>query len=237
VAVVRGYRHAMVRLVLVIGVLAVGFVVFKQRAGEAGAGAAPAPVMNTAGMPRQFQQLLAARPDPAQILRQRGALPGLESIRKIAHKLGGGDDGDAGPTRPFADIGTREELRRVRSDIRRDFAALNRLSAIDGGASPAQVQQTLAEVYSAPVLAALGADGRRDFAERYAGRTEVAQKVKVLDFEGVFVSGRRALAQVVYRLSTRAPSGHFVARAPATWTVTLAREGGRWRFVQGLEND
>ena len=75
----------------------------------------------------------------------------------------------------------------------------------------------------------------REFAERYAGRTEVAQKVKVLDFEGVFVSGRRALAQVVYRLSLRAPSGRFVARAPATWTVTLAHEGGRWRFVQGLE--
>ena len=57
----------------------------------------------------------------------------------------------------------------------------------------------------------------------------------MLDFEGVFVSGRRALAQVVYRLSTRAPSGRFVARAPATWTVTLAREDGRWRFVRGLE--
>ncbi len=57
----------------------------------------------------------------------------------------------------------------------------------------------------------------------------------MLDFEGVFVSGRRALAQVVYRLSTRAPSGRFVARAPQTWSVRLAREGGRWRFVQGIE--
>ena len=57
----------------------------------------------------------------------------------------------------------------------------------------------------------------------------------MLDFEGVFVSGRRALAQVVYRLSIRGPSGRFVARAPATWTVTLAHEDGRWRFVRGLE--
>ena len=57
----------------------------------------------------------------------------------------------------------------------------------------------------------------------------------MLDFQGVFVSGSRALAQVVYRLSTRAPSGRFVARPPAIWTVTLAREDGRWRFVRGIE--
>jgi hypothetical protein len=57
----------------------------------------------------------------------------------------------------------------------------------------------------------------------------------VLDFDGVFVAGDRALAQVVYRLSIRAPSGRFEARSPATWTVTLAREGGRWRFVRGIE--
>ena len=137
--------------------------------------------------------------------------------------------------RPFADVGSRAELRAVRGDIRRDFAALNRLSSMRGGASPSQVSATLAEVYSAPVLAALGADGLRAFAERYAGRTQVAQKVKVLDFDGVFVSGRRALAQVVYRLSLRGPSGRYVARAPATWTVTLAHEDGRWRFVRGLE--
>jgi hypothetical protein len=59
----------------------------------------------------------------------------------------------------------------------------------------------------------------------------------VLDFDGVFVAGDRALAQVVYRLSIRGPSGRFIARAPATWTVTLARESGRWRFVRGIEAD
>jgi hypothetical protein len=229
----------MVRLVLVVAVLAVGFVVVKQQTGEAGAGAAApsAPVVNTAGMPRQFQALLAARPDPAQLLAQRGALPGLGAIRRIAGKLSAGEDTAAAPAaRPFADVGSRKEVRAVRTDIRRDFAALNRLSSSPGGASPAEVSATLAEVYSAPVLAALGADGLRAFAERYAGRTQVAQKVKVLDFDGVFVSGRRALAQVVYRLSMRAPSGRYVARAPATWTVTLAREDGRWRFVRGLES-
>jgi hypothetical protein len=229
----------MVRLVLVIAVLALGFVVVKRQLGEGGAGsssASAAPAVETAGMPREFQSLLAARPDPAQILRRRGALPGLGSIRRIAGKLGGGErDAESAPMRPFADVGSHAELRKVRGDIRRDFEALNRLSTIRGGASPAEVSATLAEVYSAAVLAALGADGLRAFAERYAGRTVLAQKVKVLDFDGVFVAGRRALAQVVYRLSLRGPSGHYVARAPATWTVTLAQEDGRWRFVQGLE--
>ncbi|WP_037500323.1 hypothetical protein [Solirubrobacter soli] len=229
----------MVRLALVVAVLAVGFVVVKQRADTAvtANGAVVAPAVDTRAVPKQFQTLLAARPDPAQLLTQRGALPGLGSIRSIASKLGGGDSGNAksAAVRPFADVGSRAELRAVRRDIRRDFAALNRLSSAEGGASPAEVSKTLAEVYSAPVLAALGADGVRDFAERYAGRTEVAQKVNVLDFDGIFVSGRHALAQVVYRLSMRAPSGRYVARAPATWTVTLAHEDGRWRFVRGLE--
>ena len=224
----------MVRVALVIGVLVLGFVFAKQRLNEAGAGAAPAPAVNTSQVPKEFQALLAAKPDPAKVLRERGALPGLGSIHRLTSKWRGGDETDAA-MKPFADVGSRRELRVVRRDIRRDFAALNRLSA-KGAATPAQVEKTLAEVYSAPVLAALGADGRRDFAERYAGETQAAQRVKVLDFEGIFVSGRRALAQVVYRLSTRAPSGNFVARSPQTWTVTLARESGRWRFVQGLES-
>jgi ketosteroid isomerase-like protein len=126
-------------------------------------------------------------------------------------------------------------VREVERHIRRDIAALNRLS--DGGdaATPAEAQQTLALVYSAGVLNTLGSDGRRAFAARVAGTTRASQRVKVLDFDGVFVAGDRALAQVVYRISVRAPSGRFVARAPATWTVTLAREDGRWRFVRGIE--
>jgi hypothetical protein len=223
----------MVRVAVVIGVLALGFVFMKQRSDDAGAGAAAAPAVSTAQMPKEFRELLAERPDPAQVLRQRGALPGLGAIRRFTSKFS--DSEEPVERRPFADVGSRRELRKVRADIHRDFTALNRLSS-KGGASPAKVQATLAQVYSAPVLASLGADGRRDFAELYAGRTRVAQKIKVLDFEGVFVSGRRALAQIVYRLSTRAPSGRFVARSPQTWTVTLAREGGRWRFVQGVDS-
>ena len=222
----------MVRIALVVAAVVVGVMLFKQRSDDAGAGAAASPQVSTAGVPAEFRKLLADSPDPAQILRDRGALPGLGAIRNFTAKLGKHEETTA--IRPFADVGSRRELRKVRADIKRNFTALNKLSS-NGGASPSEVQATLGRVYSAPVLASLGADGRRDFAERYAGRTEVAQKIKVLDFEGVFVSGRRALAQVVYRLSTRAPSGRFVARAPQTWSVSLAREGGHWRFVQGIE--
>jgi hypothetical protein len=219
----------MARLIVVVVVLALAVVLVRGRA--EGGDRPTAPRANTAGVPPQFQEILASRPDPLSILRERGALPGLAAIRRLA---GGGEE-KAPPMRPFADVGSREELRTVRRDIRRDIAALNRLSE-GGGASPAEVSRALAEVYSAPVLAALGAGGRRDFAARVAGRTQVAQRVKVLDYRGVFVSGNRALAQVVYRLSTRAPSGRFVARSPEIWTVTLAREDGRWRFVRGFES-
>ena len=58
----------------------------------------------------------------------------------------------------------------------------------------------------------------------------------MLDFDGVFVAGDRALAQVVYRLSIRGAVRAASSPArPATWTVTLAREDGRWRFVRGIE--
>ena len=224
----------MVRVALVIALIAGAVVFLKHRSDEIGASAATAPRVSRSQVPDEFRKLVSMSPDPAETLRARGALPGLGAIRRFT--AGGGDDDDTPKMRPFADVGSRRDLRKVRGDIRRDLAALNRLSE-HGGASPVEVERTLAEVYSAPVLAGLGADGRRAFAERFAGRTQVAQKIKVLDFEGVFVSGKRALAQVVYRLSTRAPSGRFVARSPQLWTVTLAHEGGRWRFVQGIEGD
>jgi hypothetical protein len=221
----------MVRLILVVAAIAGGVVFLKARMDDASGGAASAPQVSTAQVPSQFRSILANRPDPVSILRQRGALPGLGAIRRLSG--GAGEDAPPQPA-PFADVGSRQELREVRGDVRRDIAALNRLSE-DGGASAAEVQGTLAQVYSAPVLDALGPDGRRAFAARVAGRTQAAQRIEVLDFQGVFVSGPRALAQVVYRLSTRAPSGRFVARPPAIWTVTLARENGRWRFVRGIE--
>jgi hypothetical protein len=196
-------------------------------------GAATTPTVDTGDMPAEFRAILANSADSISILRDRGALPGLGAISR---RLGGGQTKPP-PEQPapFADVGSRAELREVRRDIKRDIAALNRLSA-RGGASPEEAEKTLAQVYSAPVLTALGADGRREFAERLAGHTQAAQRTKVLAFQGVFVSGNRALAQVVYRISTRAPSGRFVARSPATWTVTLAREHGRWRFVRGIDS-
>jgi hypothetical protein len=220
----------MVRIVAVVAVLAVAFIALKDRIPSASGGAATAPVVNTTGVPSEFRAILADRPDPAAILRSRGALPGLGVISRLAH--GGGSDADT-PEQPapFADVGTPAELRAVRADIRRDLAVLNRLTDGDVGAA----ERALADVYSAPVLRALGPSGRREFAERVAGRTQAAQRIKVLDFQGIFVSGRRALAQVVYRLSMRAPSGRYIARSPQTWTVTLAREGDHWRFVRGFE--
>jgi hypothetical protein len=222
----------MVRLVLVIAVLATGVVVMKQRSDAVGVSSPAAPQVNSSKVPEEFRAILADAPDPAQILRSKGALPGLGAISRLTGGDSGADE-QPGP-RPFADVGSRRELRKVRGDIRRDLAALNRLTH-EGGGSLAAAERTLDQVYSAPVLERLGTDGRRAFASQLLGRTRVAQRVKVVDFEGVFVSGSRALAQVVYRLSTRSPSGRFVAGAPATWTVRLAHEGGRWRFVQGFE--
>ncbi len=224
----------MIRLVIVIAVLATGVMVVKQQSDSVGVSAPAAPQVNSSKVPEEFRSILSDAPDPARILRERGALPGLGAIRRLT----GGDSGadEAPALRPFADVGSRSQLRKVRADIRRDLAELNRLTH-EGGGSLASAERTLAEVYSAPVLERLGPDGRREFAQQLAGRTRVAQRIKVVDFEGVFVSGSRALAQVVYRLSTRSPSGRFVAGSPATWTVRLAREGGRWRFVQGFETD
>jgi hypothetical protein len=190
---------------------------------------APSAAAQVQALPPQLRSLLTVGPDAATLLRTDGALPGLPAIQP-------GDPAAQPAVLPFADVGSRRELRVVRRDIRRDLAALNRLSD-DDGATPAMAARTLAAVYSARVLAALGPRGRRAFATRVAGRTHIAQRVRVLGYDGIFVSGPRALAQVVYRLSMRAPSGRFLARAPETWTVTLARERGRWRFVRGLDSD
>src|SRR3954452_6652753 len=223
----------MVRIVAVVAVLAVAFVALKDRMPSAARGPAPAPSLSTAGVPSEFRAILADRPDPAAILRSRGALPGLGVISRLARGGHGDPDAPAQPAQPapFADVGTPAELRAVRADIRRDLAILNRLS----GGDVAGAERALADVYSAPTLRALGPTGRREFAERVAGRTQVAQRIKVLDFQGIFVSGHRALAQVVYRLSTRAPSGRYIARSPQTWTVTLSHEGDHWRFARGFE--
>jgi len=224
----------MVRMVLVIAVLGVAFVLLRERIVSNGT-AAPVPsAVDTSRVPKEFRSLLAYRPDPASILTSRGALPGLGVIRRLAgHEP---EKAQSDQARPFGDVGSRRDVRQVERHIRRDIDALNRLSEMDH-VTPAEAERTLELVYSAATLRALGPDGRQAFASRVAGTTNASQKINLLDFDGVFVAGNRALAQVVYRLSIRAPSGRFVARSPATWTVTLAREGGRWRFVRGLETD
>src|SRR3954462_8969407 len=167
----------MVRIVAVVAVLAVAFVTLKDRIPSAASGPAPAPSLSTAGVPSEFRAILADRPDPAAILRSRGALPGLGVIRRLPR---GQSQIDA-PEQPapFADVGTAAELRAVRADIRRDLAVLNRLS----GGDVAAAERALADVYSALILRALGPTGRREFAERVARR---AQHIKVLDFQGIF---------------------------------------------------
>jgi hypothetical protein len=224
----------MVRLVLVIAVVGVAFVLLRERIVTSGSAAPVQQSVDTSRVPQQFRSLLAYRPDPAAILSSRGALPGLGVIRRLA---GHGDEpAKADELRPFGDVGSRRDVRQVQRHIRRDIEALNRLSEMKS-VTQAEAERTLELVYSAATLESLGSGGRQAFAARLAGTTRASQKITLLDFDGVFVAGDRALAQVVYRLSIRAPSGRFVARSPATWTVTLAREDGRWRFVRGLETD
>jgi hypothetical protein len=219
-----------VRWVVVLFLMfAFGAVYVRSRAVDDAPGAVAASPAQVKGLPHALQKLYGRMPDPEALLRSSGALPGLGPI------TGAGDYVTAGSQAvPFADVGSRRRLRSVRRDIRRDLDALNALSD-SGGGSPEAAARTLAEVYSAPVLAALGPTGRRAFAARLAGSAQVIRHVRALGYEGVFVSGRRALAQVVYRVSVRVPSGRFLVRAPHTWTVTLAREHGRWRFVRGFE--
>src|SRR4051794_37361749 len=151
------------RWVALLAVLCAGALLYRARAEEA---RPPAPVTPTradaARLPPELRSVLVRAPDPATILRSSGALPGLGMIRRLVRH------GDAPPepgTVPFADIGTPRQLRQVRRDVRRDLAALNRLS--DGrGTSPQAAARTLAGVYSAPILTALGLDGRRAFAGR-----------------------------------------------------------------------
>ncbi len=220
----------MARVMLLVASIAVGLVLLGHRFADDDGGSPAPPQVSTSSVPKEFRPLFAHGTDAASLLASRGALPGLGAIRRLA----GGSDDAAPAIRPFADVGSRREVLGVRRDIRRDVAALNRLSDRER-VSRADAARTLAEIYSAPVLAALGPEGRSAFAARLAGATDASQKIRVVDFGGIFVAGDRALAQVIYRLSIREPSGRYVARAPETWTVTLAREDGHWRFVRGFE--
>ena len=186
-------------------------------------------------VPPQFQEILASQPDPLSILRQRGALPGLGAIRRLA-----GGDSDAS-----ADAAQAVRRRR------QPRASCARCGATSGATSPRSTASATGdgavavprsskrwpEVYSAPVLAALGAAGpprlrrarRRPHAGRAAGSrcstTRASSSPATARWPRSSTGSPRA-----------APSGRFVARAPEIWTVTLAREDGRWRFVRGIES-
>ena len=214
---------AMVRLVIVIAALAAGFVVVKHRlrrgrylrrgdaAGRRHADSARVP------------PAAANTPDPARILREPARSRAWErsaGSAAPARELTRGRSRGRSPTSV-----ARRERKKLRGDIRRDLAALNQLTA-KGGASMAAAERTLASVYSAPVLAQLGADGRRAFAERVLGRTHVARRIEVVDFAGVFVSGKRALAQV--RLPALDPLAVGQVRRPLTADLDRqARPRGR----------
>jgi hypothetical protein len=215
-------------VLLVVLTVAVGAVYLRARAIDDDSAALATSPVQIGGLPPQVRDIYGSVPSPVALLHSAEALPGLGAIR--AH----GDTPAVAQAFPFADIGTPRELRSVRRDIRRNLDAINALSDAGGG-WPRAAAQTLAEVYSAPVLASLGPAGRQAFAARLAGSARVVEHVRALGYEGVFVFGRRALAQVIYRVSVRVPSGRFLVREPRTWTVTLARERGRWRFVRGFD--
>ena len=59
---------------------------------------------------------------------------------------------------------------------------------------PEEAERTLALVYSGATLDALGPAGRAAFAARVAGTTQASQRIKVLDFDGVFVAGPEGYA-------------------------------------------
>ena len=152
----------MIRLVIVIAVLAAGVVVVKQRSDAVGVAAPAAPPVSSSKVPEEFRRLLADAPDPASILREQGALPGLGAIRRLA-----GGDSTAERRAAVAAVRRRRLAARAAARSAATSAATSRRStgsARKGGVSLAAAERTLAEVYSAPVLERLGAEGRRDFA-------------------------------------------------------------------------
>ena len=222
----------MVRLVRVVIAVVAPASCSSSSAGRGRTRARRRPRSDTAGVPGVPPPLAAAR------TRRRscaGAVRCPASARSAARgKLAA--TGRSRAVRPFADVGSRAELREVRGDIRRDFAALNRL--LDpGGASTAEVQgrspRSTPPRSSPPSAPTAGAH----FAERYAGRTEGGP-------EGQGPRLRRRLRLRPPRprpgrlppLHPRPPPGRSSPAPPATWTVTLAREDGRWRFVRGPRN-
>src|SRR5262245_51863628 len=96
----------MVRLIVVVAAMALGAVLLKGRLDDARERAAAAPQVSTAGVPSEFAEILASRPDPVAILRHRGALPGLGAISRLTGRAA---EEAPEPPAPFADVGSRRE--------------------------------------------------------------------------------------------------------------------------------
>src|SRR4051794_1206542 len=157
------------RWVVLVAVLGIGLVLLRQHQQEADGGGLPANVQATR-FPPEFRSILDASSDPVAVLGSRGALPGLGAIRRLI----GADKPETPEIRPFADIGPRRQVLAVRRDIRRNLQALNRAHG-----SVERARRALRDVYSAPVLAALGPDGRRVFAERIPAPPQASQRIPV----------------------------------------------------------
>jgi hypothetical protein len=193
----------------------------------------PPPVPPGTNVPEQFRELLATNINPGEVIAARGGLPGFSTVRRLVTRDDGGA-ANSGP-RPFADLGPARQVRAVKADVKRNLAALNGVTRRYQPA-PAAVVRMLATVYSAAMLERLGEDGRRELAAGVAGAAAArGQVVRVVQFDGVFVSDRRALAQVMYRRFVRQPSGAYLAGSTGSWQVLLSFDRGRWRFERGLE--
>lgn len=187
---------------------------------------------HSANVPSQFREILGSMPTGQTLLAQGGSLPGVGALVR------GRDDGDDEDDRlrPFGDVGSRRAVARVKATVRRDLRTMSRFTR-RFARTPEDAAAIVARVYSRRVLDELGADGRAKLARGLAGQpSDPARSLSVVQFQGVFVAGRRALALLDYRSSQRFRRGGPWQRMPATrWQITLIREDGRWRLVRGLE--
>lgn len=186
----------------------------------------------TANVPPQFRELLGSFPTGKALLAKGGSLPGVGAL------VGDGDEDDEEDDRlrPFGDVGSHRAVARVKATVRRHLRTMSRFTR-RFARSPEDAAAVVRRVYSRHVLDELGADGRAKLARGLAGEpSDPARSLSVVQFQGVFVAGRRALALLDYRSSQRFRRGGPWQRMPAKrWQITLIREDDRWRLVRGLE--
>jgi hypothetical protein len=183
-------------------------------------------------IPAELRDILGAFPTGDDLLSQGGSLPGLGAV------ISGGDDdeGEDDRLRPFGDTGPRGAVLRVKDAVRRHLRAISHFTR-DFDRDSARAAAVIDRVYSRRVLGDLGEDGRRKLAVGLAGKPDdAARSLSVVQFHGVIVSGRHALALLDYRERRRyRRSSPWQSAPPERWQVTLLREDGHWRFVRGFD--